>query len=136
MEGDERGDVVVIEGLVEGGGEHAGLEAGGAKDGEFGEGDSFDGVEFLVVDGPVAGDCGGGEAFEVVWGFDAEDGVAGGETVPDGIAGGADLAIDGARSGGFLRVGAIGGDLTVRCHCGSGSSTATAGSCHATVVSY
>jgi len=46
----------VVEGLVEAGDEEAGFEARAAQDGVLGEGDAFEGEEFLGVDGVVEGD--------------------------------------------------------------------------------
>jgi hypothetical protein len=79
VERDVGGDIAVVERVVEGGGEHAGLEARGSEDTELAEGDALDGVHLLVVDGLVAGDGVDGEALELVGGLDTEDGVAGGE---------------------------------------------------------
>jgi hypothetical protein len=118
VEGDVGGAVVVVEGVVEGVGEHAGFEAGGAEDGELGEGDALDGVDFLGVAGLVAGDGVGGEALELVGGFDAEDGVAGGEGVSDGVAGGLDFAFEGFGAGRFEGVGAVGSELFLSGHTG------------------
>jgi hypothetical protein len=47
------GFAVGSESLVEASGEEAGLEAGGADEGHLGEGDPFDGPEFLGVGGVV-----------------------------------------------------------------------------------
>src|SRR2546427_6724708 len=50
-----------IEGLIEAGGEEAGLEARGAEKGLLGEGDALDGEEFLGIDGLVDGEEVGAE---------------------------------------------------------------------------
>jgi hypothetical protein len=100
-----------IERFVEAVGEHAVLEAGGADEGLLGEGDAFDGEEFLGVDGLVAGDEVFAEAGDLVEFFEAYDGEdGGGEAVFPGVLGGAGFALGGARSGGAGGVGAIGGE--------------------------
>ncbi|HXB66617.1 MAG TPA: hypothetical protein VNY05_00115 [Candidatus Acidoferrales bacterium] len=82
----------MVDGLVETGGEEAGLQAGGAEHGWPGEGDALDGEEFLGVDGLVDGH---GEVAEVGDFADilaANDGeCGGGEAVFAGIQRGACL---------------------------------------------
>ncbi len=104
-------------GLVEAGGEEAGLEARGAEEGLLGEGDALDGEEFLGVDGLVDGDEVVLEMGDLMEVFEADDGEGGGgEAVFAGILGGAGLASRGARAGGTGGVGAVGGEL----HLGDG----------------
>ena len=112
IEGNERSDIVVVEGVVEGVGEHTGFEAGGADEGELGDGDALGGEQFLGVGGLVGGYGGGAQALERLVVFDAEDGdEGGGEAVGAGVLSGAGLALGGAGSGGAGRVGSIGSEL-------------------------
>ena len=64
----------MVEGLVEAGGEEAGLEARGTEDGLLGEGEALDGEEFLGVDGLVDGDEVGSEMGDLLEVFEADDG--------------------------------------------------------------
>ena len=90
---EEDGVIGRVEGLVEAGGEEAGLEAGGAEDGLLGEGDALDGEEFLGVDGLVDGQKVGPEMLDLMKVFEADDGEGGSsEAVLAGILGGAGLA--------------------------------------------
>ena len=112
---EDQGPVPFIDGLVEAGGEDAGLQAGGAEHGLLGQGDAFDGEEFLGVDGPIDGYGVVAEMADFVDVFEAHDGEGGGgEPVFAGVLGGAGLACRGARSGGASGVGAIGGELNAR----------------------
>jgi hypothetical protein len=114
--GDDRvqeadGFVVVVEGLVEGGREETGFEAGAAEDGMLGQGGAFEGEEFLGVDGLIEGDEVIAEMGDFLKIFDADDGEGrGGEHVFAGILGTSGLALGGAGSGGPGGVGAIGGE--------------------------
>ena len=114
--GDDRvqeadGFVVVVEGLVEGGSEETGFEAGAAEDGMLGQGGAFEGEEFLGVDGLVEGDEIFAEMGDFLKILDADDGEGGaGEHVFAGILGRVGLAFGGAGSGGLSGVGAIGGE--------------------------
>jgi hypothetical protein len=112
------GLAAAVEGLVEAGGEEAGLEAGAAEQSLLREGDAptqanaLQGEQFLGVDGLVEGDEVGGKMGDFVEIFEADAGKGGGgEAVQTGILSGAGLAFRGARSGGFGGVGAIGGAL-------------------------
>jgi hypothetical protein len=67
-----------VEGLVEAGGEEAGLEARGAEDSLLGEGEALDGEEFLGIDGLVDGDEVGSEVGDLMEVFEADDGKGGG----------------------------------------------------------
>ncbi len=101
-----------IEGLIEAGGEEAGFEAGGAEHGLLGEGDAFEGEEFLGVGGLVDGREVVAEAGDFIELFETHDGKGGGgEAVFAGVLSGAGLAFEGARSGGAGGVGAVGGEL-------------------------
>src|SRR5437763_192362 len=64
-------------------------------------------VEVAVVGGE--GVVGGGV-------FTGDDDGGGVDAVLQGVEAGGGLALDGAGSGGLLRVGAIGGDLSGACH--------------------
>ena len=106
------GIAAAVEGLVEAGGEEAGLEAGGAEESLLGEGHALEGEEFLGVDGLVDGGEVGREMGDLVQVFEADDGEGGGgEAVRAGVPGGAGLAFGGARAGGAGGVGAVGGEL-------------------------
>ena len=78
-----------VQGFVQAGGEEAGLQTGTAEEGMLGEGDAFQGEQFLGVDGLVDGDEVGfetGDGFQV---FEADDGVIGrGEAMAAGGPGG------------------------------------------------
>jgi len=112
---EDQGPVPFVEGLVEAGGEDAGLEAGGAEHALLGEGDALDGEEFLGVDRLVDGHGVVAEVSDFVDVFEADDGEGGGgEAVFTGVLGGADLAFGGARAGGTSGIGAVGGELLVR----------------------
>jgi hypothetical protein len=101
----------VVEGLVEAGGEETGFEAGAAEDGLLGQGDAFEGQEFLGVDGLVEGDEVVAEMGDFLEVFEADDGEGrAGELVFAGILGRAGLALGGAGAGGPGGVGAIGGE--------------------------
>jgi hypothetical protein len=94
-----------IAGLVEGGGEKAGFEAAGTEEGLLGEGNAFQGEEFLRVDGLVDGNEVGLEAGDFVEFLEAHDGEGGGaEAVFAGVLSGAGLALRGARAGGALGI--------------------------------
>jgi hypothetical protein len=58
-----------VEGLVEAGGEEAGLEARGAEDSLLDEGDALEGEQFLGVDGLVEGQEIVGEMGDLVGGL-------------------------------------------------------------------
>ena len=106
------GIAAAVEGLVEAGGEEAGLEAGSADESLLSEGDALQGEEFLGVDGLVESGEVGGEMGDLIQIFEADDCKGGGgEAVRAGIAGGAGLAFRGARAGGVGGVGPIGGAL-------------------------
>ena len=90
---EEHGVTGGVEGLVEAGGEEAGLKARGAEDSLLCEGDALDGKEFLGVDGLVDGNEVGSEVFYFMEVFEADDGEGGGsEAVISGILCGASLA--------------------------------------------
>src|SRR5580700_3091550 len=102
------------EGRVEAGGEEAGLEAGGAQHGLLREGHSLEGEQLLGVDGLVDGGEVGFEVGDFVEVLKADDGEGGGgEAVRACIAGGAGLALRGARASALGRVGAVRGELCV-----------------------
>jgi hypothetical protein len=67
-----------VKGLVEAGGEEAGLQARGAEESLLGEGEALDGEEFLGVDGLVDGDEIGSEMGDFIEVFEADDGEGGG----------------------------------------------------------
>ena len=78
-----------VQGFVQAGGEEAGFQAGGAEQGVLGEGDAFEGEQFLGIDGPVDGDEVGPEAGDGLEVFEADDReVGGGESMAAGGAGG------------------------------------------------
>jgi hypothetical protein len=107
-----QGPVIGTEGLVEAGGEEAGLEARGAEDGLLGDGHALQGEEFLRVDGLVDGDEVVHEMGDFLEVFEADDGEAGGgEAVFAGVLGGAGLALWSTGSGGMGGVGAVGSAL-------------------------
>ncbi len=111
------GEGVAIEGdgLVEEAGEEGGFQAPEAIDGVLGEGDAFDGMALLGVDGPVAGHGSGGEFGDGFKVFDADDGEClRAEAVFTGVESGTRLAFGGTRTGGALGVAAIGGELLIR----------------------
>ena len=58
----------------------------------------------------------GGEGVVIGGVFAGDDDGGGVDAVLQGVEAGGGLALDGAGSGGFLRVGAIGGDLSGGCH--------------------
>ena len=98
-------------GLVEAVGEEAGFEGVHTEHGVLGEGDAFDGVAFLGIDGLVGGDGVGYAGGDLGAVLDADDGEGVGvEGAPAGVLGGAGFALGGAGSGGFAGVGAVGGD--------------------------
>ena len=73
--------------------------------------DLFAGEGLLGVGGFVDGEGVVAEAVDLVDLFEADDGESGGlEDVLAGVLGGAGLALRGARSGGELGVGAVGGN--------------------------
>jgi hypothetical protein len=113
VEGNEGDFVVHVEhGSVEGGGEEAGFEARHADEVVLGEGDAFDGEEFLGVGGGVGGDGIGAEVVDGVAVFDFDDGEVGaGEGVLAGILRCSGLAGGGAGACGLGGVGAVGGEL-------------------------
>ncbi|MGO9256497.1 MAG: hypothetical protein ACLQU1_09375 [Bryobacteraceae bacterium] len=106
----------VIEGLVDGAGEEAGLQAGGAHEGVLGESDAFDGEKLLGVDGLVGGGkilFQVGDRFQV---FGANNGEVGsGEAVFAGVLGRAGLAFGGAGAGRASGVSAVGSELLWGC---------------------
>jgi len=105
------GFAAVVVGLVEGGSEETGFEAGAAEDGVLGQGDAFKGEEFLGVDGLIEGDEVVAETADFLNVFEADDGEGrAGEHVFAGVLGRVGLAIGGAGSGGLSGVGAIGGE--------------------------
>ncbi len=118
MQGDEGGFVLdVEEGSVERVGEEAGFEASDAEEVVLGEGDAFDGEEFLRVDGAVDGEEVGAEAIDRFAVFDFDDGEVGAvEAMLAGVLGGAGLAERGEGSSGEGGVGAVGGELFVSWH--------------------
>ena len=88
---DER-SAIGVEGLVEAGGIDAAFDAGAEKERLLGEGDAFEGEEFLGIDGPVAGDEVGAQVIDGIDLLDANDGEIGAvEAV---------LAVDGGLRGG------------------------------------
>ena len=102
-------EVFGVHDLIEADSEEAVFEGGAAEQGLLGEGDAFDGEEFLGVDGPIAGDGVSPEVGDDVDFFEADDGeVLGGEGVLARVLGRAGFAFGGARSGGVLCVGAVG----------------------------
>jgi hypothetical protein len=106
------GEIVGVEGFVEGGCEEAGLEPGGAEDGLLGEGHTFEGEELLRVDGPIDGEEVELEAGDFLEVFEPDDGEAGsGETVLEGVLRGASLALGSLGAGGPGGVGSVGGEL-------------------------
>ena len=62
-----------IAGMVEAGGEEAAFRAGGAEEVELGNGDAFDGIEFLAVGRLVDGDEVGAEFEDIVEAFEDRD---------------------------------------------------------------
>ena len=105
----EEGPAFTVEGLIEAGGEDAGVEAIGAEDGLLGEGDALDSEELLGVDGQVAGDGVIAQAGDFVDLFEADDGEGGGgESVLAGVLSGAGFAFRGAGSGGLGGIGSVG----------------------------
>jgi len=110
----------VIEGLVDGAGEEAGFEAGGAQQGVLGEGDALGPrghpKEFLSIEGLVGRDKVGLEVGDGVEVFGADDGEGGsGEAVLAGILGGAGLAFRRAGAGRTSGIGAVSRELLLRC---------------------
>ena len=102
--------VIAVEHLIEAGSEDAGFERGGAKEGLLGEGDAFDGEEFLGIDGLVEVDQIVLQPGDGILLFEADDGeVGGGEAVFARVLGGAHLTLGRARAGGAGGVGAVGG---------------------------
>src|ERR1019366_2105256 len=73
-----QGAAIAVEGLVEEGGAHAGVEGLDAEEGLLGEGDALDGEKLLGVDGLVDGDGVLAEAGYLVEIFEADDGEGGG----------------------------------------------------------
>jgi hypothetical protein len=101
-----------VEGLAQAEAEESGFEAGGSEDGLLGEGDALDGEEFLGVGGLVEGDEIFSKVGDLIEVFEADDGEGGsGEAVFARVLGRAGLALCGAGSCGFSRVGAIGSEL-------------------------
>ena len=106
-----KGLAVGVHGVIEAGGEEAGLEAGAAEERVLGDGDALDGEEFLGVGGAVTGHEIGAEIGDGLGVFETDDGeFDGGEAVPAGILGGAGLTFGGFWSGRVGGVGAIGGE--------------------------
>jgi hypothetical protein len=99
-------------GLIEAVGEEAGFEDGHAAHGVFGEGDAFDGIAFLGIDGLIGsgprGHPVGDEGRDGGAVLDADDGEGVGvEGVLAGVLGGAGFAFGGSGSGGFTGVGRL-----------------------------
>lgn len=110
--GDE--GLFAAEGLIEGAGEQAAFEAGGAEQSLLGESDALEGEQLLGVDGLVGGNEVGLEVGEFVERFETNDGEGGGgEPVLAGVLGGAGLAFGAAGAGGLRGIGAVGGQLAV-----------------------
>jgi hypothetical protein len=87
------------------------LHAEEALDFMLSHGDALDGVVLLGVDGAVASHGIVAEFGEILDVFEAGEGEgAGAEAVFAGILGGAGFAFGGARAGGTLGVGSIGGE--------------------------
>ena len=102
-------EVFGVHDLIEADSEEAVFEGGAAEQGLLGEGDAFDGEEFLGVDGPIAGDGVSPEVGDDVDFFEADDGeVFGVEGVLARVLGRAGFAFGGAGSSGVLGVGAVG----------------------------
>ncbi len=105
---DERG-AAGGEGLIEGVGEHAGLEASAAEECVLGEGDALEGQELLGIDGGVDADEIGLEVVDLFDVLEADDGEAGGgEAVFARVLGRAGLAFGSAGPGGELGIGDVG----------------------------
>ncbi len=103
-----------VEGLVEGGGAEAGFEAGYSEEIVLGQGDAFEGEEFLRVLRLVDGDEVFAEAVDGFSVFDFDDGeVDAGEGMFAGVPRRSGFALGGARAGGVLSVGSVGGELFV-----------------------
>jgi hypothetical protein len=108
-DGDLRG---VLDDVVQGAGEDAGFQAVGAEDGLLGEGHALEGEHFLGGLGLIEGDEVGAEVGDFVEVLEADDGEGGrGEAVFAGVLGRVGFALGGAGTGGFLGVGAVGGEL-------------------------
>ena len=109
---EDEGLAIAGQGLIEGGGEHAGLEAGGAEERLLGESDALDGEELLRVDGLVDVDEVGLKVGDFIEIFETDDGKRGrGEAVLTGVLGGTSLAFGSAGTGGVGGVGTVGGEL-------------------------
>ena len=107
----------VATGVVDGGGDEAGLQAREAAHAPLGVGNLADEFEFERVGGLDVGFESRELAVEVGWVLAGQYGIAGEESVFEGVFRNAGLAFLGARSGGFLGVVAISFDL---CTCGHG----------------
>ena len=85
---------------------------GGAEHLLLGESHTFEGEQFLGVDGLVDGEEVVLETGDLIELFESDDGEGGGgETVSAGILGGVGFALGGARAGALGGVGAVGGVL-------------------------
>ena len=106
-------------GLFEGGharGDDGGLDAVIAAAHPDGADDGFEEVGFDGADGVELLFIVGGELIELGGIFAGDDHGLGGKAELEGVAAGDGLALDGARPGGQLSVGAIGVDLRGSCH--------------------
>jgi len=98
-----------VERFVEGGGEQAAFEAGGAEDGLLGEGGALEREKLLGVDGLVKSDQIFAETGDFVEIFEADHCKAGGgKTVFPGILGRTGFAFGGAGAAGKRAVAAAG----------------------------
>lgn len=106
--------LVAGQGFVQGGGEQAGFEAGGAQKSLLAEGGTLEREQLLRIGRLVDGDQVIFEAGNFVELFETDDGEGGGrEAVLAGVLRGAGLAFEGAGAGGMLCVGAVGSALLV-----------------------
>ena len=111
-----------VEGFVQAGGEETRFQAGGAKEGVLGEGDAFEGEQFLRVDGVIDGYEVVPETGDGLQVFEANDGVVGGgESVaaggPVGVPAGSGFGLRAAQAGPGRPMGgasAVGCSLTGR----------------------
>jgi len=103
------GESFGVHDFIEADGEEAVFEGGAAEQGLLGEGDAFDGEEFLGVEGLVEGHGVSPEVGDDVDFFEPDDGeVFGGEGVLASVLGRAGFTFGSARSGGLCGVGAVG----------------------------
>lgn len=115
--------IALDEDFVERSGAEAGFDAGDAEEAVLGEGDAFEGEEFLGVDGLVGGDEAGAEAVDGGAVFDGDDGegvggegVFAGEPMCNCVLRCSGLAGGGAGAGGAGGVSPVGGELFVGGH--------------------